>query len=55
MADFINKYFTNIGEELATKFDPDIMPIFEDIDSVMDGMSTNREKVLELCKKYQYK
>ena len=50
VADFINTYFVNIGEELAEKFDHTDTPTFNDHYSLMANIVTNRIEVMELCK-----
>ena len=50
VADFINSYFINIGEELAERFDPNDTPNFDERESLMGNITTNHIEILELCK-----
>ena len=50
VADFINTYFINIGEDLAEKFDPNEIPTFDQLNSSMENIVTTPNEVLELCK-----
>ena len=40
VADYINTYFVGIGEELATNFDSNNTPIYDQIESVMKNIET---------------
>ena len=48
-ADFINNYFINIGEKLAENFDPNINPIVQQAENLMDDILTDYAEIQELC------
>ena len=50
VADFINDYFVNIGEDLAKKFDPNEIPVFDQVNNFMENIRSTQNEILELCK-----
>ena len=49
-ADYINKFFTNIGPKLAGKFNGDWSTDTEKSNIILDDIRTNIEEVTKLCK-----
>ena len=49
-AESINKFFTNVGNNLATQFDEDWVPNFPPVDVTMADFNTNVMSVKNLCR-----
>ena len=49
-AESINKFFTNVGNNLATQFDEDWVPNFPPVDFTMADFNTNVMSVKNLCR-----